>query len=51
MLIRQVFKPVCEDLSHIVNKISPSWLSVLDLAFEKCMISGIFYPKSRNEDF
>lgn len=53
ILIGQIFSPGCEALSHTVSKISPSWLSVLNLAFEKCIISFIFHccPKSRNEDF
>lgn len=53
ILIRQGFSPVCETLSHTVNKVSLSWLTVLNLAFEKCIISVIFhcYPKSKNEGF
>lgn len=42
ILIRQVFSPVHENLSHSLSRRSPSWLSGLNLAFEKYMISVLF---------
>lgn len=42
ILIRHVFGPAYENVSRIVNGMSPSWLSGLSMTFEKYTISVLF---------